>query len=258
MFDWTALAPLLVKGKRDPVAVYSAQQATNTPKPIDIAAAHPLLGRTAEISRSWMFWELPPMAVGRSSPYAARPVLVNRVCWPRSPARTGELSDLSAAPANRMAAATRPGARSGKHFSASTRRPMARRGGRRWNASSPGWRPHLAAACAAAGAAAPGTDPRQRFDPHARPAATRPAAEIAAGGMRARRGAAWAAPDRAGRLPLDRSALTRAAGADRAQYRRSCRWLLLLAARPHADGDDPLAWLDQLDHARSRAIERTA
>jgi class 3 adenylate cyclase/predicted ATPase len=51
IFDWEALAPLMVKGKRDPVAVYTAHQPTTAPRPIDVAAARPLLGRTDEINR---------------------------------------------------------------------------------------------------------------------------------------------------------------------------------------------------------------
>lgn len=51
MFDWAGLAPLLVKGKRDPVAVYSAQQAINTFMPINRAPERPLLGRTGELNR---------------------------------------------------------------------------------------------------------------------------------------------------------------------------------------------------------------
>ncbi|MEO7912227.1 MAG: adenylate/guanylate cyclase domain-containing protein, partial [Roseiflexaceae bacterium] len=70
MFDWAALEPLLVKGKRDPVAVYSAQQATNTSTQIDGAAARPMLGRTGEINRILGALEL--AASGRGQIIAVR------------------------------------------------------------------------------------------------------------------------------------------------------------------------------------------
>jgi predicted ATPase/class 3 adenylate cyclase len=49
-FDWAALAPLLVKGKRDPVTVYTARQAISAPEAVE-QVRRPLVGRDGELDR---------------------------------------------------------------------------------------------------------------------------------------------------------------------------------------------------------------
>jgi class 3 adenylate cyclase/tetratricopeptide (TPR) repeat protein len=68
-FDWAPLAPMLVKGKRDRVAVFTARQAISAAEPVE-RAERPLVGRDGELDR--LLEALAAGATGRGQVVALR------------------------------------------------------------------------------------------------------------------------------------------------------------------------------------------
>jgi class 3 adenylate cyclase/tetratricopeptide (TPR) repeat protein len=250
MFDWVALAPLQVKGKRDPVAVYSAQQASNTPTPSDVAAARPLLGRSAEISRIQDVLET--AAHGRGQIIALH-------------GETGiGKSRLLAEITGRAPASYQIYTGACQSYGGSYQvwraiwqtffdiDPAADSAARRaaLERKLAGLAPHLLLRAPLLAlplqVPIPDNDLTRTLDPQLRDQLLK-SLLVACVRAEARRGPLlivlddchWIDPLSCELLELIGRSIV------------DLPVVLLLAARPHADRDDPLAWLDQLDHARS-------
>jgi class 3 adenylate cyclase/tetratricopeptide (TPR) repeat protein len=249
LFDWAALAPLQVKGKRDPVAVYTARQATSTPAPADLALARPLLGRAAEIGR--IVDALGAAANGRGQIIALR-------------GETGiGKSRLLAEVTGRAAARYQIYSGACQSYGGSYQAwraiwqaffgidPSAAEATRRAALESKlaGLAPHLLLRAPLMAlplqVSIPDNDLTRTLDPQLRDQLLK-SLLVACVRAEARRGPLlivlddchWIDPLSCELLELIGRSIV------------DLPVVLLLAARPYAEGDGPLAWLDQLDHAR--------